>query len=643
MSAAITGKYLIEDSRISEVAAKLKKLSKTAVKLGLPEFAIYVGDPVFKKIGRSHNAAGAAEMIMFREVTLTGQQPILGDWQFHAKLEHTENGNMVQRARFAGDADEPLDEKYRTCPPNCDHCNTNRDRNNTYLFKHKGDGTIKQVGSSCFKDFDGHGDPNALLAYLDGMVAYEDWANAFENIDDEDLGFGERRSEAYYEIGAVLETAIAVIRLEGCYVATSAVDLSTPTRDAVQKMIAPARGQRQTAETIVNADDKAKAELILEWMQNIPSDCSDYEHNLKTIAQLGAVASKHLGYAVSAVPTWERAQMKLGSVAQTSTHIGTKGDKWVDRAVVFNRSPSFSSRWGTTYNVLMTDVETGGQLIWKTGSPLNFLSGQQYLVSCTVKGHSEYQDIKQTEVTRVGCPSLNLVNLTRHIRDTDRPTILKLIPKMVDVNAVSSDNTTALQNVVEYANACIYENADDDTWKPLVKALLDAGADPLKDNRGNHAIRTALDSALVYVEGNEELSRMLLDHLVAKGHDVGQIQSVLTNPDFSFGLYSDRADSTALVARNILKEYGAPYAPPTAVDDKLELNVAPAMAVEPVASVIVLATELAPAQSLERKAETVKRVVPEEIPAGQMGDLFGFDQDQQEDELETSPRYMRMG
>lgn len=649
MTTAITGTYLIENRRIEEIGAKLKRLSKIAVKLGLSEFEIRVGDPVFKKV-RLTNSDGVSstEKIMFREVTFTGQQPILGDWQFQAKLEHTESGNIVQRARFGGEADEPLDGKYRTCPPNCDHCNTNRDRNYTYLFKHRVEGTIKQVGSSCFKDFDGHGDPNALLAYLDGVVELQDWADQFD--DDEDLGFAGSRGDAYYDIGDVLATAIAVIRREGSYIGTSMDDLETPTRDTVAMMLSPGKGQRETAETIINADDREKAELILEWMQAFPADCSDYEHNLKTIGQLGAVARKHLGYAVSAVPSWERSQMELGAAAeQTSTHIGTKGDKWVERKVVFNKSPSFSSNWGTTYNVLMTDVETGGKLLWKTGSPLPFLSGQEYAISCTVKGHSEYQDIKQTEVTRVGCPSLNLVNLTKHIQDKDTSTILKLIRKVADVNAVSSDNMTALQNVVEYANACVYENADDETWKPLVKALLDAGADPLKDNRGGHPIRTALDSALVYVETNDELSRMLLDHLVAKGQDMGQIQSVLTNPDFSFYIYSDDEKRSAHAARSILQEYGAPYSPPSAseeVDDVLELNVAPAKVVEPVAAAVAAsspATESKPAQDPTPWVEAAPALTGENAPAGETGDLFGFDQNYQEEEVEPSPRHMRMG
>lgn len=633
MSAAISGTYLIMDSRIAELGAKLKRLSKVAVKLGLPEFQIHVGDPVFKKIRRADSLTSSNEVVMFREVTFTGQQPILGNWRFHAKLEHTEAGNIIQRARFGGEQD-PLPDEYRTCPPRCEHCNTNRDRNNTYLFKHVEDGSIKQVGSSCFKDFDGHGDPAALLSFLDGVVDFQDWADKIVHEDDE-LGLGGASGERYYELGAVLATAVAVIRREGGYVSSGAVALEPATKDTVAYYLMP--GNADALKSLVNANDTEKAEQILEWMKSLPDDCTEYEHSLKTIAKLGAVSRKHLGYAVSAAPAWERHQRDLGKGEVVSVHLGTKGDKWTDRQVVFNRSPSFDTQWGTTYNVIMTDVETGGQLVWKTGSPLPFLTDHEYRVNCTIKGHSEYQDVKQTEVTRVTCPSLKLVEDTRIVREENIASILKLIRKTTDVNVVDSHNRTALQNIVEYANACIYHEKDNDTWKPLVQAMLDAGADPLLDNRGRHPVRTPLDSALVYVETNEALTRMLLDHMVARGHDMSSLQTVLTNSDFSFGVYSDDPEDAAANAQRILKEYGAPYAPALGPDDKLELR-------EPQDRPKADADSSgANGHLFESELGEVEIKVAQVAP-GQTGDLFGFAMDEHiAEEEEVKPRQMRMG
>ena len=48
--------------------------------------------------------------------------------------------------------EEAIPEKYLHDPENCEHCNTRRRRNNTYILKHES-GNLEQVGSKCIHEF----------------------------------------------------------------------------------------------------------------------------------------------------------------------------------------------------------------------------------------------------------------------------------------------------------------------------------------------------------------------------------------------------------------------------------------------------------------------------------------------------------
>lgn len=77
---------------------------------------------------------------------------------------------------------------------------------------------------------------------------------------------------------------------------------------------------------------------------------------------------------------------------------GSIKDK-VDLNVKLIRRCSYDTMYGTTYVYTFED-DQGHQLVWKTGTWLEQDKGDEVTLKGTIKAHSEYKGIKQTELTR---------------------------------------------------------------------------------------------------------------------------------------------------------------------------------------------------------------------------------------------------
>ena len=92
-------------------------------------------------------------------VELNGEPPRVEGYEFVAKVEHTEEGNIINFAPNVQNKDVP--EAYRTVVQACDVCKEKRERNNTFILKllkddvqrfpDKKSGDFIMVGSGCLK------------------------------------------------------------------------------------------------------------------------------------------------------------------------------------------------------------------------------------------------------------------------------------------------------------------------------------------------------------------------------------------------------------------------------------------------------------------------------------------------------------
>src|SRR5690606_28010233 len=177
---------------------------------------------------------------------------------------------------------------YRDREPACDHCGINRDRKQVYVLVND-EGRIVQVGSTCLKDFVGHGD--ALRA--------ADWAEAAaELLDDESL---QDRSVRLYDLAAVLRVTSAVIREEG-WVSRSAASRTGKSATA-DLVVAVIHGK---AKVEVTDEDYQLAEDAIAWAAHLQDVGNDYLANLHSLAVSEAIAFRHIALATSMISAFQR-------------------------------------------------------------------------------------------------------------------------------------------------------------------------------------------------------------------------------------------------------------------------------------------------------------------------------------------------
>ena len=96
-----------------------------------------------------------AQIVRF-ETTVTGEAPCYGGWRFLAALDATPaaDGAVNWIVRCAPGVDDDALNRGQLRQGACDHCETVRPgRRHLYAVQHTDTGELRQVGSTCIKDF----------------------------------------------------------------------------------------------------------------------------------------------------------------------------------------------------------------------------------------------------------------------------------------------------------------------------------------------------------------------------------------------------------------------------------------------------------------------------------------------------------
>jgi len=100
-------------------------------------------------------------------VILQGDTPRVQGWRIAAVVRH--RGADTELRPVPGAPAVPLSsDRWRAA--SCDHCQVARNRKETFLLLHEGDWTVRQVGSSCLRDFLGGHDPERLCRQAEYLL-----------------------------------------------------------------------------------------------------------------------------------------------------------------------------------------------------------------------------------------------------------------------------------------------------------------------------------------------------------------------------------------------------------------------------------------------------------------------------------------
>jgi hypothetical protein len=408
--------FRVNIDRLENLAHQIEKLNKRAAKLGVAHIGfnntqVFDLEPVYEP----HGVFGSPRRILYYDkfvwMALSGASPKFAGWTLAAVVEHAEEGNILRKSP---DCTAELT-KFRSGAPVCQHCNLARNRKDTYIVIHD-DGSQKQVGHNCIKDFLGHANPNQLAAWAELCYSACELCEAGEG--DSEGGCGGSRNTCI-NVESFLVYASLALRLKGWVSGKTAFESQgsvTSTKEwALQYMFPPkdAAGRiiPQPAPEQVDIDraEKSRA-FVLETLGTRESESlSDFEHNILMVSKCEAVEGRNVGM-IAYVPEYFRRETekavlsaKRGEEAKVATHFGEVGKRVKNTQVTYLRSTGFETQYGYCFIHTFVAADGTSRLVWKTSGelPATIQEGVAVTATFTVKEHGDYKGFKQTKISRV--------------------------------------------------------------------------------------------------------------------------------------------------------------------------------------------------------------------------------------------------
>lgn len=405
---ATTQTYAVQPERLATLTAKLDTLNRRAVKLGVALVTYTVGDlqtavEYFDRCGQQLTDGTSprvdhTEVRAWHDVTLTTAPVKLAGWTFIATLDHASEAGVVLRT-VPG---ETVPVSYREASNACDHCQTKRNRAETFVVRHD-DGTHKQIGRQCVRDFLGV-DPTQAARLAELSIAIGEALDGERDF----VGGGSRD---YLALGTFMSAVAVAIRLWGWRSRKVAQQIEkTATVDDAFCLIYPGRPDPRSDDERERQRpteaDRAQADAAIAWARALRTngeELSDYLWNVTVVASGEVLARKSAGIAASIISAYQRAigqELERRTAAAVSQYVGTVGTRqdFAALTVVFLRS--IDGNYGPTTICTFLDP-AGNRIKWFASGEPDFEQGDTVTLKATVKAHSDaYQGIKETTITR---------------------------------------------------------------------------------------------------------------------------------------------------------------------------------------------------------------------------------------------------
>jgi acetolactate synthase small subunit len=422
---------------------KMEELNKKAKRWGVPplELKVIKDELVTKKVWRTlsghivSNPAGYpdAEEIEVKKkqytLRIAGDTPKVDGYEFIAKVEHTDAGNIINIAPNA--SIKALPSEFKQANAECDVCHTKRERFNTFVLKDEKNGTLIKAGSGCLKRFLPSISVNALINYAHMLEEMREGirGGAFsDDVDDFDERGRPNKYRNYMPVGYMMNALCAAYIIKGKYISKSkALEFnSQSTVDQAQDYMFPPKSQYRHSdfeEELTRAKElmgdggpaNELASKILNWAKSYDftaeaeanPDYASLLNNMQVVAHSESTNLKNMPYVAAIIPKYMRVtgelEKKAASGKKPSEFVGTVGSKInnIDVTLLFQRE--FQGDYGTTILYSFEDA-TGNRFAWFSSNDLGLVDKQQYkIVVGTVKKQevSKYGGHKENYLTRV--------------------------------------------------------------------------------------------------------------------------------------------------------------------------------------------------------------------------------------------------
>jgi hypothetical protein len=387
--------FLIDAENLERFEKKVKAIQRKAEKLGVeaPKYS------VVRRFEREFKKQFHKYTIPYVEIAIEDAKVVMDGWVFAATIDHREPLNIIRvNPTYDGSADLTA---YSTAKSVCEHCSRQRSRKNTYIMTSES-GDLKQVGSSCIKDFLGH--PSAEF-----YAELYEFVSLLAEEDKEERLFG--RYTPSYNVRDVVEAAAMFVRLKGyrskamgCPTSGSVLDYFELNETQYKEKY----GEKCPSVTDV---DKGLANKAIDLVKSFnEKDLKNtFNYNLRVLVDGDRVFAKDLGmicYLPELVSRtleeqkkrWEL-ERKAKEGVEESKYIGNVGERMTLNATYMGKIYLGSNMFNDSY--LHKFIVDGNSVVWSSANTMEDVNvGQVIEITGTVKNHKTFRDIKQTAITR---------------------------------------------------------------------------------------------------------------------------------------------------------------------------------------------------------------------------------------------------
>jgi hypothetical protein len=402
--------YEIYKPQVSFLEEQIATLNKKAVKLGCVPIKIETLSERHEKIIGRHE--GLEKVEVYVKIRITGEAPKYNGWTFAATIQHlpaTNQSEAFDIIRTVPGFEIPSMFRNRG-GQTCDHCGHQRYRKDTFIVCHD-NGTWKQVGRQCLKDFLGHKDPHILAEqaelFIDALTLIEDVSSSSSSSRENSC-----KGWDYFNLQSYLKWVKGVIRVRGWMSRSNAQMKNCPaTADLVYELLSPDPMLRdpqyikQMNELRKQANPTEEDEQLtikaIEWASQLETE-NDYLYNINTIAKAGIIDRKLIGYAASIIPSYQKNLEETIKKQQesVSNYFGTIGKREFFTLILEKIIP-IDGMYPSFLHIFRDTC--GNKAIWFASKMSGLLAGATINCKATIKEHKERENVKQTVLTRLTC------------------------------------------------------------------------------------------------------------------------------------------------------------------------------------------------------------------------------------------------
>jgi len=316
--------------------------------------------------------------LSYTTFTVDGNIPVINGWKIVAQIDHIDGMNIINKL-----ADVAIPEEFYTRKPFCDHCNTYRVKVNSILIQNIESGKFMHVGKTCLKDFFNMGIEEIInpMSFVLGLMDDINDGESFK-------GTGDHSRYAFSE---VLMVSFCSIRQWGYRKS----DTENSTKNSINSYYTTTGYQYFD----ISQEDVANTINAIEWLK--VQGNSDFFTNLKTMEKMAYIPYKYFGYVAGLAGCYLKDQEKKTTekLAFIDEYVGTIGKREVFNVSLIAKK-AIESYYGVSYLHIFVD-NAGHKMSWFASHDTDMEVNNSYNIKGTTKKHEEYQNVKQTMLSRV--------------------------------------------------------------------------------------------------------------------------------------------------------------------------------------------------------------------------------------------------